>query len=101
MTTQLTIIGLSGVPLVEPGDDLGAIALAAYAATGIAPEDGDVLVVAQKIVSKAEGRYVDVATVEPSARGDRARRRGRQGPALCRGGAVEVASGSCGTARTC
>ena len=35
---------------------------------GVVPEDGDVLVVAQKIVSKAEGRYVDVATVEPSER---------------------------------
>src|SRR3954469_22458101 len=66
MTTQLTITGLRGVPLVQPDDDLAAIALAAYAETGIAPEDGDVLVVAQKIVSKAEGRIVDVSSVEPS-----------------------------------
>ena len=66
MSAQLTITGLRGVPLVQPGDDLAAIALAAYAATGLAPEDGDVLVVAQKIVSKAEGRIVDVASVEPS-----------------------------------
>src|SRR6266849_5547684 len=66
MPAQLTITGLSGVPLVGPGDDLAAIALAAYAATGLAPADGDVLVVAQKIVSKAEGRIVDVADVEPS-----------------------------------
>jgi coenzyme F420-0:L-glutamate ligase / coenzyme F420-1:gamma-L-glutamate ligase len=56
------------VPLVKPGDDLAAIALAAYAATGLAPADGDVLVVAQKIVSKAEDRAVDVASVEPSER---------------------------------
>lgn len=63
---QLTITGLKGVPLVKAGDDLGAIALAAYRASGLAPADGDVLVVAQKIVSKAEGRMVDVATVEPS-----------------------------------
>jgi coenzyme F420-0:L-glutamate ligase/coenzyme F420-1:gamma-L-glutamate ligase len=68
MTTELTITGLTGVPLVKPGDDLGALALAAYAATGLAPADGDVLVVAQKIVSKAEDRIVDVATVEPSER---------------------------------
>jgi coenzyme F420-0:L-glutamate ligase/coenzyme F420-1:gamma-L-glutamate ligase len=66
MTNQLTIIGLHGVPMVQPGDDLAALALAAYAATGLCAEDGDVLVVAQKIVSKAEGRIVDVATVEPS-----------------------------------
>jgi len=68
MSAQLIITGLSGVPLVKPGDDLAAIALAAYAATGLAPADGDVLVVAQKIVSKAEDRAVDVATVEPSER---------------------------------
>src|SRR3954453_1671233 len=66
MASQLTITGLAGVPLVQPGDDLAGIALAAYAETGIAPEDGDVLVVAQKIVSKAEGRLVDVSSVEPS-----------------------------------
>src|SRR5260370_13804295 len=68
MPAQLTITGLTGVPLVKPGDDLAAIALAAYAATGLAPADGDVLVVAQKIVSKAEDRTVDVASVEPSER---------------------------------
>ena len=63
---QLTLIALTGIKLVEPGDDLGAIAVAAFAANGLLPEAGDVLVVAQKIVSKAEGRYVDVTTVEPS-----------------------------------
>ena len=63
---QLTLIALGGIKLVEPGDDLGAITVAAFAANGLLPEAGDVLVVAQKIVSKAEGRYVDVTTVEPS-----------------------------------
>ena len=67
MSAQLIIIGLAGVPMVKPGDDLGALALAAYQATSLTPTDGDVLVVAQKIVSKAEGRMVDVASVEPSA----------------------------------
>jgi len=67
MSDRLTIIGLAGIPLVQPGDDLAAIAAAGFAATGLAAENGDVLVVAQKIVSKAEGRFVDVATVEPSA----------------------------------
>jgi coenzyme F420-0:L-glutamate ligase/coenzyme F420-1:gamma-L-glutamate ligase len=65
---QLTLIPLAGIKLVEPGDDLGAIAVAALAANGRLPEAGDVLVVAQKIVSKAEGRYVDVTTIEPSER---------------------------------
>jgi coenzyme F420-0:L-glutamate ligase / coenzyme F420-1:gamma-L-glutamate ligase len=65
---QLTFTALAGIQLVEPGDDLCAIAVAAFAANRIVPEPGDVLVVAQKIVSKAEGRYVDVTTVEPSER---------------------------------
>src|SRR5207244_5849222 len=65
---QLTLIPITGIKLVEPGDDLGALAVAAFSANGLAPEAGDVLVVAQKIVSKAEGRYVDVKTVEPSER---------------------------------
>src|SRR5437868_1906572 len=67
MPAQLTITGLAGVPMVQPGDDLAAITLAAFAATGLTPQDGDVLVVAQKIVSKSEGRIVEVASVEPSA----------------------------------
>jgi coenzyme F420-0:L-glutamate ligase / coenzyme F420-1:gamma-L-glutamate ligase len=67
-SAKVTTTGLAGIPLVKPGDDLGGIAVAAFAANGLAPEDGDVLVVAQKIVSKAEGRYVDVATVQPSQR---------------------------------
>ncbi|MGH7114567.1 MAG: coenzyme F420-0:L-glutamate ligase [Stellaceae bacterium] len=59
---------LTGIKLVEPGDDLGAIAVGAFAANGLSARADDVLVVAQKVVSKAEGRYVDVATVEPSQR---------------------------------
>jgi coenzyme F420-0:L-glutamate ligase / coenzyme F420-1:gamma-L-glutamate ligase len=66
LPSQLTITGLRGVPLVKEGDDLAAITLAAYGDAGLAPDDGDVLVVAQKIVSKAEGRIVDVSAVEPS-----------------------------------
>jgi coenzyme F420-0:L-glutamate ligase/coenzyme F420-1:gamma-L-glutamate ligase len=65
---QVTLTALGGIKLVEPGDDLGAIAVAAFSANGIVPEAGDVLVVAQKIVSKAQGRYVDVTTVKPSER---------------------------------
>jgi coenzyme F420-0:L-glutamate ligase / coenzyme F420-1:gamma-L-glutamate ligase len=65
---KLTIAPLTGIKLVEPGDDLGAITVEAFAANGLVPQNGDVLVVAQKIVSKAEDRYVDVTAVEPSAR---------------------------------
>ncbi len=68
MISEVTIKALTGIKLVEPGDDLGAITVAAFAANGLVPKADDVLVVAQKIVSKAEGRYVDVANVQPSAR---------------------------------
>src|SRR6266403_937336 len=68
MPAQLTIIGLAGVPMVQPGDDVAALTLAAYAATKLTLEDGDVIVVAQKIVSKSEGRIVEVASVTPSER---------------------------------
>jgi coenzyme F420-0:L-glutamate ligase / coenzyme F420-1:gamma-L-glutamate ligase len=65
---EVTLKALTGIKLVEPGDDLGAITLKAFATNGVEPRTGDVLVVAQKVVSKAEGRYVEVARVEPSER---------------------------------
>src|SRR6202048_2039503 len=68
MPSPVTLTALRGIKLVEPGDDLGGITVDAFAANGLMPETGDVLVVAQKIVSKAEGRYVDVTTVSPSER---------------------------------
>jgi coenzyme F420-0:L-glutamate ligase/coenzyme F420-1:gamma-L-glutamate ligase len=67
MIGEISLKALTGIKLVEPGDDLGAIAVAAFAANGLAPQDGDVLVIAQKIVSKAEGRCVAIAAVAPSA----------------------------------
>jgi len=53
--------------MVQPGDDLGALAISALVDAAIAPEPDDVLVIAQKIVSKAENRFVDVSTMIPSA----------------------------------
>jgi coenzyme F420-0:L-glutamate ligase/coenzyme F420-1:gamma-L-glutamate ligase len=62
---EIRIFGLSGLPEVHAGDDLpGLIAEAAREAGGL--EDGDVLVVTQKVVSKAEGRIVELAGVQPS-----------------------------------
>jgi coenzyme F420-0:L-glutamate ligase / coenzyme F420-1:gamma-L-glutamate ligase len=70
MAAAVSLEPLAGVGLVAAGDDLGAIATAAFAASGLVPQDGDVLVVAQKIVSKAEGRFVDVGQVRPSRRAE-------------------------------
>jgi coenzyme F420-0:L-glutamate ligase/coenzyme F420-1:gamma-L-glutamate ligase len=65
MTAAVQMIPLSPFPLVQPGDDLAALISDRLADLGPAP--GDVLVVAQKVVSKAEGRYVRLAEVEPGA----------------------------------
>lgn len=64
---RLEVLALTGVPPVGAGDDLAAVLTAAATATGVAWQAGDILVVAQKIVSKAEGRRVDLATIQPSA----------------------------------
>jgi coenzyme F420-0:L-glutamate ligase / coenzyme F420-1:gamma-L-glutamate ligase len=66
MPDRVEIIGLPGVPMVQPGDDLGALVISALVDAAIAPEPDDVLVIAQKIVSKAENRFVDVGKVHPS-----------------------------------
>jgi coenzyme F420-0:L-glutamate ligase/coenzyme F420-1:gamma-L-glutamate ligase len=66
--TSLEVIALEGFPLVRPGDDLVELIASALMRNDVAPRAGDVLVVAQKIVSKAEGRVVDLATIEPSAK---------------------------------
>lgn len=65
---RLTITALNGIPLVQPGDDLADLLLSSLDGMGEEFRDGDVLVLAQKIVSKSEGRYVDLTTVTPSAR---------------------------------
>lgn len=66
--TELSLKPLSGLPLVAPGDDLPALLIDAMRKNGIEPKSQDVLVVAQKIVSKSEGRYVRLAEVSPSPR---------------------------------
>lgn len=68
MTTPLTLTPLVGIPLIQPGADLPAIILVALTGSGLDLEDGDILVVAQKIVSKAEGRTVNLQQVIPSPR---------------------------------
>ncbi len=72
---RLELIALSDMPLVAAGDDLAELIADALQRSDTQLDDHDVLVVAQKIVSKAEGRLVDLATVVPS---EQARRRARQ-----------------------
>ena len=64
----LTLTAIPDLPLVGPGDDLAAILIDGLARAGIALAARDVLVVAQKVVSKAENRYRDLGAVTPSNR---------------------------------
>ena len=65
---RIALTALPGIPLVQSGDDLPALILAAVDRAGERLQDGDILIVAQKIVSKAEDRYAALGAVTPSAR---------------------------------
>lgn len=66
MTPRLELIALPGLPMVQAGDDLAALIAAGLQRADATLRAGDVVVIAQKIVSKAEGRTVDLASVTPS-----------------------------------
>ena len=68
MTRGLTIFPVAGMPEVRPKDDLVGLVIAALAKAKERLADGDVVVIAQKVVSKSEGRIVKLAEVEPSER---------------------------------
>ena len=59
---------LRDIPLIHPGDDIAEIIERGLLATGIDIKENDIIVLAQKIISKAEGRYVNLTQVEPSAK---------------------------------
>jgi coenzyme F420-0:L-glutamate ligase/coenzyme F420-1:gamma-L-glutamate ligase len=65
---RVELIGITGIPEIKAGDELASMILRAAGRQGTPIESGDVLVVTQKIVSKAEGRVVDLKDVSPSPR---------------------------------
>jgi coenzyme F420-0:L-glutamate ligase / coenzyme F420-1:gamma-L-glutamate ligase len=71
---KLALQALAGLPLVAPGDDPARLIETALRAAKIALADGDVLVVTSKLFSRAEGRFVDLSTVEPTPRARRVAR---------------------------
>jgi coenzyme F420-0:L-glutamate ligase/coenzyme F420-1:gamma-L-glutamate ligase len=67
---SLILTAIPGIPHVQPGDDVGELILHAAATASLSFQPGDIIAIAQKIVSKAEGRQVNLGSVQP---GDRAR----------------------------
>lgn len=67
MTAQYSVFGVPNIPMIEHGDSISDIVVAAVSAAGQTLRSGDVVCLAQKIISKAEGQTVSLATVSPSA----------------------------------
>jgi coenzyme F420-0:L-glutamate ligase/coenzyme F420-1:gamma-L-glutamate ligase len=63
---ELSLIGLTGLPEIRQGDDLGALIVEAVSSLGLEFRPGDILVVTQKVVSKAEGRVMPLRDATPS-----------------------------------
>src|SRR5437870_9452501 len=64
--SSLTLMAIEGLPMIERGDDLPRLIADAVASMGLRLQQGDILTVCQKIVSKSEGRLVSLKEIEPS-----------------------------------
>lgn len=63
---QVSLTALEGLPLIEPSDDLASLLVETFRSNNVSLQSGDILVLAQKIVSKSEGRFRDLAAVSPT-----------------------------------
>ena len=68
--SSIQIIPLPGLPEISPGDDLARLVAEAVKTQNLSIDDGDIFVVAQKIVSKAEGKLVRLDSIRPSQRAE-------------------------------
>jgi len=68
---RIEVIGVTGLPIIEEGDDLAALILDAAASQGTPLANGDIVVLSHVIVSRAEGRTVDLKDIEPSEPAER------------------------------
>ncbi len=66
MAKKISIFGLEGLPMIKAGDDLASLIVSAAKNNGVEIENGDIFVIAQKVISKAEDREVNLEKVEPS-----------------------------------
>jgi coenzyme F420-0:L-glutamate ligase/coenzyme F420-1:gamma-L-glutamate ligase len=79
---SIELISIAGLPEIREGNDLARLIVGAARNARIAFHNGDVLVIAQKVVSKAEGRLVRLSTVEPSQHASQLAAKGRRNPRL-------------------
>ncbi|MDB9813304.1 coenzyme F420-0:L-glutamate ligase [Gammaproteobacteria bacterium] len=63
---SINLIALKDFPLIQPGDDLAELIISQLTHQNISLEDGDILTIAQKVVSKSENRYLDISTLIPT-----------------------------------
>lgn len=82
MTGPVRIIPVTGLPLIQPGDDIAEMIADSLRMAGSPILEGDVLVIGQKAVSKAENRIVNIAGVRPSNKANLIARRTRRKPAF-------------------
>ena len=78
----MTVIGLGKIGLVKPGDDVSRLIFDAIKAERLSLRDGDVVVISQKIVSKAQGLLTDISRIKPSTTAKSLSRRTRKDPRL-------------------
>jgi len=77
---RIEVIGLEGLPEIKQGDDLSALIYRSALQQGITLQDGDIIVVSQKIVSKAEGRVVELNSVKPTPQALKIAKLGKRDP---------------------
>jgi coenzyme F420-0:L-glutamate ligase / coenzyme F420-1:gamma-L-glutamate ligase len=77
---SITLSAIEGIPLVNKGDDLARLIASGIEKTGLKLQAGDIVVVCQKVVSKAEGRVVDLKTIAPSEFADSLAKRWEKDP---------------------
>ncbi len=79
---SIELISIAGLPEIREGNDLARLIVGAARNTRIVFHNGDILVIAQKAVSKAEGRLVQLSTIEPSPHASQLAAKGRRDPRL-------------------
>jgi len=77
---SITLSAIEGIPMVSKGDDLARLIASGIEKTGLRLQAGDIVVVCQKVVSKAEGRVVDLKNIAPSEFANRLAKRWEKDP---------------------